>query len=269
MKLATLMFAVLVAIDAQAATREEQLLDAVRAGDTAAVKALLDQGVPVDTKFRYDRTALSFAADRGHVEIVKLLLERGADPDTMDSFYHQSAIGGAARKGHVEVVRMMLERGKRSVGPALLGGIFGKQNAVIDLVLASGRVSARDLSYALEASERFQAPEAAERLRKAGAVPPPKAEAVVDPATLARYAGRYREENGTEEFTMATADGKLTIAFGERTFKLGAIDERRFQNLDALGVTYEMRLEGDRVVGATAAEIGSETRYVRVEEVKP
>ena len=127
MKLATLMFAVLVAIDAQAATREEQLLDAVRAGDTAAVKALLDQGVPVDTKFRYDRTALSFAADRGHVEIVKLLLERGADPDTMDSFYHQSAIGGAARKGHVEVVLMMLERGKRSVGPALLGGIFGKQ----------------------------------------------------------------------------------------------------------------------------------------------
>jgi hypothetical protein len=32
------------------------------------VKELFDAGVDVNTKFRYDRMALSFAADRGHVE---------------------------------------------------------------------------------------------------------------------------------------------------------------------------------------------------------
>ena len=269
MKLAIPMLAILLAASAQAATREEELLDAVRKGDAAAVKALLDQGVPVDTKYRYDRTALSFAADRGHVEIVKVLLERGADPDAVDSFYHQTPLASAAYKGNAEVVRILLERSKRGVGSALLSGVFAGKPEVVDVVLATGRVSARDLSYVLEAAERTQNKDIIERLRKAGAVPPPKPEATVDPATLARYAGRYRVENGTEEFTLAVADGALTARFGERTFKLGAIDSRRFQNLEAIGVTYEIRLEGERIVGALGAEIGAETRYVRVEEAKP
>ena len=55
--------AVLLAL-ALAGEREDALLDAVRKGDVPAVQALLDQGLAVDTHFRYDRTPLSFAADR-------------------------------------------------------------------------------------------------------------------------------------------------------------------------------------------------------------
>jgi ankyrin repeat protein len=271
MKRAMPMFVMLLAATAmQAATREEELLDAVRKGDAAAVKALLDQGVPVDTKFRYDRTALSFAADRGHVEIVKLLLERGADPDAADSFYHQTPLASAAYKGNAEVVRILLERSKQGVGSALLGAIFAGKPEVVDVVLATGRVSTRDLSYALEvAAKNAEAGDIAERLRKAGATPPPPADKTVDPAVLGRYAGRYREENGNEEFTLAVTEGALTATFGGRTFKLGAIDAQHFRNSEAIGVTLEMRQEGERVVGATVAQIGSETRYVRVEEAKP
>jgi hypothetical protein len=268
MRLAAL--ALLMSASLAAGTREDALLDAVRKSDAAAVKALLDEGVPVDTRFRYDRTALSFAADRGDVAIVKLLLDRGADPDAVDSFYHQSIAGFAARKGNVEVLRLLLARSTKSIGAALLGAIFGQKPESLDAVLATGRVSARDLSYALEAAEKFQAEsgDMPARLRKAGAAPPPKADAVVDSATLARYAGRYRETNGTGELMLAVAEGALQLKAGERTFKLGAIDSRRFQNLEMVGVTYEIRLEGDRVVGATATEIGSEMEYVRVEDAR-
>jgi ankyrin repeat protein len=212
---------------------------------------------------------LSFAADRGQVEMVKLLLERGANVDAEDTFYHSTALGWAAYKGHAEVVSLLLARSTKGVGDALMSGIQARKPAVVEAVLATGKISARDLSYALQAAEKAEATEIAERMRRAGAVPPPKADATVDAATLARYVGRYRQENGTEEFELGVADGALQATFGGRTFKLGAIDARRFQHLEATGVTLELRLEGDRVVGATVTEIGAETRYLRVEDPKP
>ena len=56
----------------------EQLLGATRKGDLVSVKRLLDQGANINTRTRYDSTPLFFACDRGYVEIVQLLIERGA-----------------------------------------------------------------------------------------------------------------------------------------------------------------------------------------------
>src|SRR4029450_3966781 len=258
----TLTLLLAIAVPGLAGSREDELLQAVRDGNVAAVKALLDAGVPVDTKFRYDRTPLSFAADRGNVELVKLLLERGASVDAEDSFYHQTPLGSAAYKGNAEVVRLLLTRTSKGAGDALLSGIYGKKPDVVDAVLATGTVSARDLSYALQAAEKSQSAEAALRLRRAGAVPPPRADATIDPSVLARYAGRYRQENGTDEFTLAVAEGALQATFNGRTSTLGAIDAQHFAHPEAAGLTLEMRLEGGRVVGATVTEIGSGTRLV-------
>jgi ankyrin repeat protein len=80
-------------------------------------KKLLDEGVDVNTKFRYDRTALSFAADRGHVDVVKVLLERGADVTMKDTFYNATALTWAVspamdrKPQHTDVVRLLLEHG--------------------------------------------------------------------------------------------------------------------------------------------------------------
>ena len=67
----------------------DQLFEAVRKGDAAAVTAALDRGADVNAKFRYGATALFKAAERGHAEVVKLLLDRGADVKVKDTFYRR------------------------------------------------------------------------------------------------------------------------------------------------------------------------------------
>ena len=55
-------------------------------------------------------TALHVAAEKGHVEVVRLLLEAGAKQDAVDS-NGATALHRAAKRGHSEVVRLLLEAG--------------------------------------------------------------------------------------------------------------------------------------------------------------
>jgi ankyrin repeat protein len=79
LKLAVLLLCWAFPFTAAAGELEDRFLLAVRTGDVVGVKAALGAGVNVNTKFRYDRMALSFAADRGNPEVVKALLDAGAD----------------------------------------------------------------------------------------------------------------------------------------------------------------------------------------------
>ena len=101
----------------------DQLFEAVRKGDAAAVTALLDKGADVNAKFRYGATALFKAAERGNVEVVKVLLARGADVTVKDTFYSATAMTWALDNKHVEVVRALLEKSPDSVGDVLMTGV--------------------------------------------------------------------------------------------------------------------------------------------------
>src|SRR3954454_24521770 len=71
----------------------DQLFEAVRAGDAAKVTTLLDKGADVNAKFRYGMTALFKAAERGNLEVTKVLLARGVDVTVKDTFYGENALG--------------------------------------------------------------------------------------------------------------------------------------------------------------------------------
>jgi len=94
---------------------------AARRGDADEARKLLDAGVDVNTPFRYGATALSYACDRGHLPVVKLLLERGARVDVKDTFYGASAFdwaispaAGDPTQAHVEIARLLLAKGAGS-----------------------------------------------------------------------------------------------------------------------------------------------------------
>lgn len=103
--------------------------------ELAAVNALLGRGARVDLPVAagLDRVddarrllasassgdrhlALSLAADFGHVEIVRLLLDVGEDPNQYNpvgGHSHTTPLHQAAGAGHDEVVRLLVERGAR------------------------------------------------------------------------------------------------------------------------------------------------------------
>jgi ankyrin repeat protein len=55
------------------------LVRAAKAGKVNTVRQMLSRGGDVDVHDRYGRTALMEAVREGHIEVVKLLLEHGAN----------------------------------------------------------------------------------------------------------------------------------------------------------------------------------------------
>lgn len=76
-------------------------------GHLDVVKMLLEKGVDVNTEDDNFRTPLILASINGFTEIVRLLLEKGGTqgPSAV------SPLIAAARGGHVEIVRILLEKG--------------------------------------------------------------------------------------------------------------------------------------------------------------
>lgn len=164
-----------------ASDKADAFQEAARKGDVAAVRKLLDEGVDVNTKFRYDRTALAFACDRGHVDVVKLLLERGADVNVEDTFYHATALTWALNPAmgrtpqHTEIVGLLLKRNPKGKDQALLTAVNANDVKLVQVVVDSGVISPEAMSKALDAATRTNKKDVAALLEQAGAKPEEKA----------------------------------------------------------------------------------------------
>ena len=70
---------------------------------------MLNNGVDINASTDYGDTALMMAA-RGDTDIVKLLLERGANPNSKDDIGY-TALLIASIEGHTDTVQLLLDRG--------------------------------------------------------------------------------------------------------------------------------------------------------------
>jgi hypothetical protein len=257
---------------APATDKADALSAAARKGDAAVVKQLLDEGVDVNTKFRYGVTALTYAADHGNLDVVKVLLDRGADVNVKDTFYGLTplmwAVSPAQKRKpeHVEIVKLLLAKGASGKENALLNAVSVPDVDMTKVILQTGGLDAKTLSAALESAKNEKQTEIVTLLEQAGAKPAP--EVKIDPAQLVRYAGTYRNPAGNE-LVFAITDGKLTGGPARAKLTLAATDEKSFRVVGAQGVTVTFVTEGGnpdgKVTGLTVAQGGTTTNYVRVE----
>jgi ankyrin repeat protein len=96
-----------------ALTDDEQVIftDALRNGKVKVVKKYLDNGSATANEKSFAWSALQMAADKGQLDVVKLLVEKGAEIDYKHPINKMTALHLAAYSGHDEVVKYLLSKG--------------------------------------------------------------------------------------------------------------------------------------------------------------
>jgi hypothetical protein len=272
MKLMIALIAVVVLSQAPPLTKAEQFQEAARKGDAATVRKLLDEGVDVNTKFRYNATALFYACDHGHIEVVKVLLEKGAALDVKDTFYGFTplmlATGPAQKKKpeHTEIAKLLIAKGAPGKENALSAAIQSGDAVLAAAILDSGGIPASNLSDALEAAKAANKTDMVTLLEKAGAKP--IEDFKIDPALFAKFPGAYKGPTGND-LTVVAAGARLTIGPPNlppaQRLTLVATAERTFKGIGApVSVTFQ--LDGEKVVSLALTQgAGQPTTFTRVE----
>ncbi|MFD6279241.1 ankyrin repeat domain-containing protein [Streptomyces sp. NPDC060209] len=133
----------------QTDSRAEQLVQAAEDGDAALVTRLLAEGVPVDAYRAGGRTALDLAVRHGHGDLVRLLVDAGADPEQRAGEYGElTVLSQAAAYSRTDIARILLDAGAHPDTPSRIGFplLFASSSAIpgptcpeiVDLLLDRG-----------------------------------------------------------------------------------------------------------------------------------
>lgn len=246
--------------DRQSALNEE-LWNAARTGDVAGVAGALGRGAEINSGNRYKATALFFAADKGHVEVVKLLLDKGADINLTDTFYKMRAIDMALMNDHPAVALALIERGSKGVAGALQAAIRTANVTLVRAALGSSDLSPDDVKVALAAAKRGTNAEIIAAIEKKTASLPGEAAAViVERSALQSYVGVYRNEGADNTFMVALTGDQLTLTpAGDQPIMLVPTASSTFKIAEAPGMSFTFagrgglieRLVVTRPTGAT------------------
>jgi uncharacterized protein len=87
-----------------------KVFDLARQGETEALVAYVDAGVPANLTNDRGDTLVMLAAYHGHAPAVEALLARGAEPDRAND-RGQTPLAGAVFKGEDAVIRVLLAGG--------------------------------------------------------------------------------------------------------------------------------------------------------------
>lgn len=135
---------------------EVAFVDAAQAGDLPAISAAIDRGINVNAKGDTHglRSAIALAAIKGHVEVVELLLEAGADPDatrcglTTDTWTRRwirgEALINATFNDDLEILLLLVSAGAAIDEPdskgdnALLWAAYNLNSAAVQYLLGVG-----------------------------------------------------------------------------------------------------------------------------------
>ena len=214
-----------------------------------------------------------YACDHGHLDVVKVLLDKGADLTIKDTFYGFTplmlAVSPAQKKRpeHTEIAKLLIAKGAPGKDDALSGAIESDDAALVKFILDSGGIPAPKLSEALEVAKSQKKTEMASMLEKAGAKVPE--EFKIDAAQLERFAGRYKNAGGNELIVVVNG---ARLALGpaaappDQRVALAAKDATTFRAIGMGGMSIVFKIEADKVTGFTLMPPqGSPVVYTRTE----
>ncbi|KAJ0405399.1 hypothetical protein ATCC90586_009438 [Pythium insidiosum] len=143
--------------DEKKATR--QLFDACERGDTKAVEALVNhQDVKINWHCpqSYGATALIAATANGHIDVVQILLEKGAALGELKTPDRNSPLHEAAIRDQPEIMSMILRRIQEMSNQAVPSSLIDLQNQFGNTPLhnAARTGSVECVAYLLEAGAR-------------------------------------------------------------------------------------------------------------------
>jgi len=136
---------------------QRALFAAAEVGDVAAVRASLAEGVDPDAWNASHSAAIHLAARSKHTEVVRALLDGGADVDLQEEGLGQTALLNALHAHDPDTARLLIARG---ADVALAGGGYAplivaasrSDRAMVELLIEQGAVSrARDESHVVRA----------------------------------------------------------------------------------------------------------------------
>ena len=157
----------------------QALIEAAWSGDVERVKELLaTKGVDINSKTEKSGwTALMLAATEGHCDVVKALVENGADVNAKDVISN-TALMSASMNGHTDAVKLLLASGANvndkdyyGFTPVIKAATYGRCDTVKVLLDAGADPNAKDNigECALSRAERGGHEDTVEVLKKAGA----------------------------------------------------------------------------------------------------
>ena len=155
--------------------------DAAKDGDIADVRRLLTQYGKniIDRHDSIDACALTWAAFAGHTEIVKLLLENGANVDAPGT-YNRPALTWAAERGHGDIVTLLLQHNANTTIEDEYGRIavdyahqYGRED-IVQEIEAAPVLRAKAAEEQRVAEEKAAAQRTADKMERLRAAMPSK-----------------------------------------------------------------------------------------------